>query len=181
MELSKVSFEDISHAGVSAGVVAKYFLMCPRGFISKADLEKIQRNMESWCFEEGFSVSLGGGGDISYSYVPTSGWGYFRNPHLDRYVCYGRPLTEVDWDMQAFLGLAARFYEPNTEGEKEPLMVERYIYQEDGKWEKKVSIPLQENDIKAFVKESYGKEKEKSWEKISWMQKGTVILRQLFS
>lgn len=153
-ELSTVLFEDISHAGLSAGVMAKYCRMRSGGVITDRDLKKVQENMDIWCLENVFVKSTGGFKIKSYYYVPTYWWGYFYNRNLARYICYGDPWPKPDWNSQTFFPLSALYYQAGIEGK--PLTVKRYVFRPDGKLEKELVFSLQEKDIKAFVRESYG-------------------------
>ena len=121
-------FEDASHAGISIRLICRYYSLFATGVISEQMINKIESNMNYFCFRDGFSQFISG----DESYVPRE-WHYWISPYFaylnnekyQKYVRQGYLKCFPCWDSQGSLFANSKFFESNLP--EKTIKIDKYI------------------------------------------------------
>ena len=150
-----VLFEDVSHAGISIRLLCRYYEVVPQGIVGYDDIRKIENNMKSFCFDDGFSRFISGDDNYApraWHYWISPYFSYLENENFEEYVCQGYLHSFPEWDSQESLFAYSRLFDPDINGGQ---IVIRRISTKFGNPEEVSRHELNRNMLEDYISKNY--------------------------
>lgn len=145
-------YEDCSHAGITVRLISRYVENVPNGVITENLMNKIESNMQYFCFTDGFARFISG--DTGYSpkawhYWISPYWAALHNPNFEKYVLQGYLKCFPQWDSQESLYANAELF--NSEKPVGIIQIERKRVNADSTISSIESINLMGDEIFKYI------------------------------
>lgn len=147
------NFEDASHAGISVRLLSRYKESIPNGVVNDRCMEKIENNMNYFCFRNGFSNYISGnesGSPRAWHNLISPYWSYLHNDEYEKYVMQGYNKCFPSWDSQVQLFANARLYRPEVP--EQSITITRRQLEHDGQLKDLESFELSRNELYSYLR-----------------------------